>query len=588
MKNDIEKQRFFCSARRWFSFLIGICVLGLSAYPIDMVAAEEFEVVEELQQISRVTGTVTDSEGEPVIGASVMVKGTSTGTVTDLDGRYSIAVKSGQTIEFSFVGMKKVSVKVADKKTINVTMHDDAVALDEVVAIGYGTMKRSDLTGAVVSVSSEAIEQMNPTSIDQVLQGRAAGVQMTQNSGIPGGGSSIQIRGLNSINSTNEPIYVIDGVTISGDTGTQTDNALSSINPSDIESMEILKDASATAIYGAQGANGVIIITTKSGKEGKAKINVEAQYGIQYLPREIEVADLREFAYHSNDIYDALGYGKSSLFADPSTLGKGTNWQQAIFRPASMQNYNFNMSGGSKGTTYKLSGNYLTQDGIASGSDFDRITLTAGMDSQVRKWLKIGGRTTLSRTTQTVTIADWNLINSAVRQKPNIPVTNLDGSYAAPEEQDNDLSNPLAVSRLSDKNNRKLSVRANVYATVAPVKWFNFKTEFSASINSDETHSFVPTYWFNAWSQNSEASREETMQNTYYWAWRNQMNFSYKPTKRQSINLMLGHEMTERESNRLYGKRLNGEDGKERVPFFLRSSELFTDGALFADCHSPL
>ena len=175
--------------------------------------------------------------------------------------------------------------------------------------------------------------------------------------------------------------------------------------------------------------------------------------------------------------------------------------------------------------------------------------------------MKIGGRTTLSRTTQTVTIADWNLINSAVRQKPNIPVTNLDGSYAAPEEQDNDLSNPLAVSRLSDKNNRKLSVRANVYATVAPVKWFNFKTEFSASINSDETHSFVPTYWFNAWSQNSEASREETMQNTYYWAWRNQMNFSYKPTKRQSINLMLGHEMTERESNRLYGKRLNGEDG---------------------------
>ena len=560
MKNDIEKQKFYYPTKFLLCFLTGVCMLAFSAYSVEGMAAGKLAVVEALQQVSRVTGVVTDSEGEPVIGASVMVKGTSKGTITDLDGKYSVAVKSGQTLEFSFVGMKKVSVKVAGKSVINVMMEDDAIALNEVVAIGYGTMKRSDLTGSVVSVSADAIEQMNPTSIDQVLQGRAAGVQMTQNSGMPGGGSSIQIRGLNSINGTNEPIYVIDGVTISGDTGTQTDNALSSINPSDIESMEILKDASATAIYGAQGANGVIIITTKSGKEGKAKINVEAQYGIQYLPRELEVANLREFAYHSNDIYDALGYGKSSLFADPSTLGKGTNWQRAIFRPASMQNYNFNMSGGSKGTTYKLSANYLTQDGIASGSDFDRITLTAGLDSQVRKWLKIGGRATLSRTTQTVTIADWNLINSAVRQKPNIPVTNLDGSYAAPEEQDNDLSNPLAVSRLADKNNRKLSVRANVYATLTPVKWFDFKTEFSTNVNSDETHSFVPTYWFNAWSQNSEASREETIQNTYYWAWRNQMNFKYKPTKRQSINLMLGHEMTERESNRLYGKRLNGND----------------------------
>lgn len=198
MKNDIEKQRFSCLAQRWFSILIGICVWGLPAYPLAMMAGE-LDAVEETQQISRVTGVVTDSEGEPVIGASVMLKGTSTGTVTDLEGRYSIAAQSGQTIEFSFVGMKKIAVKVADKKVINVTMHDDAVALDEVVAIGYGTMKRSDLTGAVVSVSAETIEQMNPTSIDQVLQGRAAGVQMTQNSGIPGGGSSIQIRGLNSI-----------------------------------------------------------------------------------------------------------------------------------------------------------------------------------------------------------------------------------------------------------------------------------------------------------------------------------------------------------------------------------------------------
>lgn len=225
-------------------------------------------------------------------------------------------------MEFSFIGMKPIAVKIADKKVVNITLQDNAVALDEVVAIGYASMKRSDLTGAVTSVSSEMISQMNPTSIDQVLQGRAAGVLMIQNNGMPGGGASVQIRGLNSINGTNEPIYIIDGVTISGNTGTDTDNALSSINPSDIESMEVLKDASATAIYGANGANGVIIITTKRGREGKPRVNLEAQYGIQYLAKQLDMANLREYAQHNNEVVEMMGRSKTAEFANPSLLGE--------------------------------------------------------------------------------------------------------------------------------------------------------------------------------------------------------------------------------------------------------------------------
>lgn len=538
----------------------GMCLLTACCIPFIGYATESI-IIDEMQLIKQqsiVTGKVLDGNNEAVIGASVLVKGTSRGTVTDLDGNYSIQAKDGDVLVFSFIGLETKNVKVGKQKIINVTLEEDAIALDEVVAIGYGTMKRSDLTGSVVSVSSEAIEQMNPLSIDQVLQGRAAGVQMTQNTGMPGGGSSVQIRGFNSINNTNEPIYIIDGVTIGGDTGTLTDNALSSINPSDIESMEILKDASATAIYGAQGANGVIIITTKSGKEGRPRINFDVQYGIQYLPKEIDVAGMSEFMAHRNTVYELEGTSLSYWAADPSLLGEGTNWQRTIFRPASQQNYNFNMSGGTKNNTYKLSANYLNQDGIATGSGFDRLTMTMGMTSQVNKWLKMGANTTITHTSQITTIQNWNLINSAVRQNPSVPVTNLDGTYAAPEEDDNQLANPLAIAELSDRNNKKFGVRGNVYATISPFKWMNFRTEFATNINSSENHTFVPEYYFNEWAQNAQANRQENFQNDCSWTWRNQLNFKVYPTKRQSLSLMLGHEMNDKTTNRLIGQRLGG------------------------------
>lgn len=511
---------------------------------------------------SRLTGTVTDRNGEPVIGATVTVDGqTQGGTITGLDGRFTIKARPGQTLRLTYVGMKEKRVKVGQETALNIRMENDAVMLDEVVAVGYGTMKRSDLTGAVASVNSKAIEQSGALTLDQAMQGRLAGVQMTANSGTPGGGSSVQIRGIGSINSTNEPIYVVDGVIISGATGNTTDNALAGINPSDIESMEVLKDASATAIYGAQGANGVIIITTKSGKAGRLKVTAGARFAVQTLVRELPMADLREYAIHNNIVQDAIGYSKSAWFAHPETLGRGTDWQRAIFSDAASQNYDLSLSAGSDKTTWRLSAGYTRQDGIAEGSGFDRITSKLTLDSQPGKKIKLGVRAGVSYARQTTTIDSWNLIGAAVRQKPNIPVRNFDGSYGAPDEQDNTLSNPLAVASLCDKGKDRLSVNGTVFAQFTLTRWLSYRSELSASFGSDESHAFTPKYYFNDYNQNADAIREETIQNTSFLAWRNQLNMNLKPFRGHKLALMLGQELSASHSHRLYGKRLGGNSG---------------------------
>lgn len=510
-------------------------------------------------QQQTVKGVVTDTNGEPIIGATVSIKGVDKGaTITDLDGRFTIGATAGQTLRITFIGMKDQYVYLGRETNISVHMEENHILLNEVVAIGYGSMKRSDLTGAVSSINSKAIESSGSITIDQALQGRLAGVQMVQNTGLPGGGSSIQIRGMGSINSSNEPIYVIDGVIIDGATGTVTDNALSGINPSDIESVEVLKDASATAIYGAQGANGVIIITTKQGKAGRAVVSVKAGFTVQTLPKELPMADLQDFASHSNTVQDALGYSKSAWFAHPETLGKGTNWQRAIFNDVMSQSYDMSISGGSQNTAYRISSGYTSQDGIAAGSSFDRVTSKFVFDSQPRKWLNIGTRFSASYTKQITTIDSWNLIAAAVRQKPNIPVTNLDGSYGAPDEQDNTLSNPLALARLKDRNKKRAGMSGTIFAKFSLTNWMSFRTEVSASLNSDEMHSFTPKYRFNDYNQNADAIREETMQKSTYLVWRNMLNINFNLWKGHKMGIMMGQEMSGNHSKRLYGKRLGG------------------------------
>lgn len=509
----------------------------------------------------QVKGLVVDKNGEPLPGVAVLVEGTTVATLTDDEGKYTVQADNSQTIIFNMLGMLDVRETVGQRAVIDVTMQDDNMLLDEAVAIGYSTIKKRDLTGSVASVGSDAIMKSIPTSADQVLQGRAAGVQLTQNSGLPGGGSSIRIRGVNSLNSSNEPIIVIDGVIIDGSTGNQTDNALSSINPSDIETMDILKDASATAIYGAQGANGVILITTKRGHAGRTNVSLDIQAGFQQLPKYLSVMDFPQYATMYNEYANMRGATQRDEYADPSILPVGTDWQRELFKTAPMQQYNLSVNGGNEKVTYAISGGYLNQDGIAYGSSFDRYTIRANVDVQAKSWLKVGASTSMSHSNQNFNSLagnDEGLIKVALRQTPGVAAHSIDGGYDAPDDQWLE-SNPLGLANLLENKNNKSGIRSNAYVDITFYKGLSFKTEFSNDINFTNTYNFTPTYKFGQYFYNSENSRSEQKNYSIYWAWRNILTYNNTFGK-HSINAMLGHEMTSSHWEYLQGKRLYGPD----------------------------
>ena len=316
--------------------LLGACVLSLSA-----------------QGRSLLSGKVLSSDKSVIDFATVYLKGTQYGCTTNEKGLYHLKAPAGKYIlTVSAIGFetveKEVEILADGRSKQNVILKPSVTELDEVVVVGYGQMKRSDLTGSVVSVNDQAIKKSVPTSIDQVLQGRAAGVQIQANSGTPGASTSIQIRGINSLNATNQPIFVIDGVVVDSATDDENSNPLSSINPSDIVSMDVLKDASATAIYGSRASNGVIMITTKRGQAGEASITYDGYAGWQEMPKQLDMLKLQEYAQHQN-ARAALGLvDQSSSFIRPDMLGQGTNWQDELIYKAFMNSHNLSLSGGNE------------------------------------------------------------------------------------------------------------------------------------------------------------------------------------------------------------------------------------------------
>ena len=495
-------------------------------------------------QTKTLTGKVTDaSDGEPLLGATIKVKETNAGVVTDLDGHYSVKVDNGQTLMVSYIGYITKSVKYTGQATLDVALSTDNAALDEVVVVGYGVMKRSDITGSVVSVGEKDIKKSVITSVDQALQGRAAGVQVTQNSGSPGGGISVAIRGVNSLNG-NEPLYVVDGIAIDGQTNGNS-TALSSINPSDIVSMEVLKDASATAIYGSRASNGVVLITTKKGQAGKTAISYEGYYALQRIPNKLETMNLREYAELYNERADALGWGDREEFADPSVLGDGTNWQDEIFRNASMHNHQLTVSGGNETGQYLISGGYLSQDGIAVGSDFERFSARVNADTKIGKWLQVGVQSSFARTQKTNTIDDSGVIELALRQLPEVPARNPDGSWGYQEK--NDLgtyySNPLADALTRENYEKGLQAMLNGYATVNICKGLTLRMEYGGSYNYNNTYYFQPSLTLGDWSQTSSGSRGAS--NSSYWSFKQYMTYMNTFAKKHSVNIMAGHEAQE-------------------------------------------
>ena len=504
------------------------------------------------------TGTVTDANGDPLIGCTVQLKGSSVGTITDLDGRFKMQVPEGKTLTFSYIGYKTKEMKAA--KTMKVTLEDDTHVLNEVVAVGYGTMKRSDITGSVVSVNAEDMEQTSAATMDQMLQGRAAGLTMTSNSGAAGASTSIQIRGVNSLNSSNEPVYVIDGSIVRSEAGQDTySNPLDGLNPNDIESIEILKDASATAIYGAQAANGVIIVNMKKGKEGAPKISFKATAGFSNLAKKLDVMNLRQMAAYITD----LGISESSegYLANPELLGEGTDWQDALFRTGVKQEYNLSVRGGSKAVNYSVSGGYYTEDGIVINNGFERYTLRSSMDVKAYKWLDIGATVNISHTDNNTGMSSWGVVGNALGMLPNIPVKNEDGSWGKAgynSETNSWTPNPVAIASITTRDNKKSATRANFYFTLKPWKWLSWRNEVTYDVNTENFRYLLPAYDLGG-TRRDYATHQASKTYNQYMSLKSVATGNWK-IRSHKLSLMAGFEMNDRYRDYLYGQRLGGSD----------------------------
>jgi TonB-dependent starch-binding outer membrane protein SusC len=508
----------------------------LVALPTNLMAQEKHTV----------SGTIVGaSDNQPIPGASVAVKGTTMGVVTDVDGKFSIEVTDQDALVFSFVGYKSQTVSVAGKTTFQIVLQEDVNKLDELVVVGYGAMKRSDLSGSVISVTGNELKKSVATSFDQAIQGRVSGVTVTQNNGQPGGSVSIRIRGISTINN-NEPLYIIDGVPVSGNNSSSlTSNALSGINPADIASMEILKDASATAIYGSRASNGVIIITTRKGEKGKSRVSYDGYYGIQSLPKYLPTLTLREYAQFYNERAALRGFDSQTRFNDPSKLGDGTNWQKEMFNNASMQNHQISVSGANDKTSFYLSGAYFTQDGIAIGSDFNRYSVNLSVDNQTRDWLKIGANIMASRYKQTKTTSEYGLVNMALRQTPDVPVRNLDGSFGGASENiyGTYTTNPVGEALMRENYDVNSQVLGNLYADITILKGLSFRNEIGGTISYFTNHYFQPETNYGEYEVASSGSR--TASNSLYWNMKNILTYNKKIGVNHDITLMIGHESQE-------------------------------------------
>ncbi|MBN2818517.1 MAG: TonB-dependent receptor [Bacteroidales bacterium] len=452
----------------------------------------------EFQQ-KTVSGKVSDQYGEPLPGVTVLIKGTTKGTITDVDGNFTIQVDPGTTLSFSFISKKAVEVEVGDQSVLTITMEDDVIGIDEVVAIGYGTIKKSDLTGSVASVKAEDLENVKMQSIDQGLAGRASGVQVIQSSGVPGSAPSVRVRGTTSLQGANEPLYVVDGFPIyagvgSGNSGSSAGSSnisgIANINPNDIQSIEILKDASATAIYGARAANGVILITTKSGIAGNDKISFSADYGFQSVTKKMDVMDAYQYAVLKNEAYTNEGgapvYSDADLQEIKSHPELGTNWQDEVFQVAPTQEYNISFTGGDKKTTYAITGGYTKQDGIIKSTDFERFSARINLSRQMNSWLKAGTHISAYRIFSNQQNVDGlGVVNGATQFSPILPVYSgqgysfLPSSSASKYTLVNDgiiINNPVAtlneVVRQTQRNGilgdmfLELKITPNLTATI--------------------------------------------------------------------------------------------------------------------------
>lgn len=540
------------------ALLVVVCSLFCMGHSHQALAAS-VGAIEAVQQSKKITGTVSDELG-PIVGANVLEKGTTNGMITDMDGNFSLNVNPGATLVISFIGYVSQEIKITNQTHLQVTLKEDAEVLDEVVVVGYGTMKKSDLSGASVSMGEDKLKGSIITNLDQSLQGRAAGVTAVTTSGAPGSSSSIRVRGQATINANAEPLYVIDGVIVQsqgqsgadyglgdalGNGSVSTISPLSTINPSDIVSMEILKDASATAIYGAQGANGVILITTKRGKSGEAKFSYDGMFAVQRQTKRLDVMNLREYANYYNDFVDIGEATASNYLSDPSILGMGTNWQDAIFQTALQHQHQVSAQGGSDKVQYYVSGSYMDQDGTIIGSSFERFSVRTNLDAQLKKWLKMGLSATWSNTDESLKLADSDagLINYSLTTIPSIPIYNVDGSYSSVSQEGYTNPNPVAMAMMDDILLNRQKLTGNIFFEVTPIKNLVWHTELGYDISSSKGERYKPMVDLGTWKRDSNTSSIQKNSSSF-WQLKNYLTYNGNIDK-HNFSIMLGQECWE-------------------------------------------
>ncbi len=489
-----------------------------------------------MAQIS-VEGTVYDKDsGETLPGVTIIVKGTTKGGITDINGKFNINLpETADTLEFSYIGYKTRDIAVKGRTKLDIYLEISAKQLDEVVVVGYGVQKKSDVTGALSSINGKEIAETHQQNLASIIQGRAAGVTVTSNSGSPGRPEEIAIRGISSINGS-PPLWIVDGVPTSG-----------GVNPQDIESMEILKDASATAIYGTKGANGVILVTTKKGKKGDMVINYENRFSWGQLYKKLNLATAKQWAKLRSEAYSNAGLPVPPALEE--SYGEGTDWQDAVTRTAASTNNYLSLSGGSEKISWLMSANYNTQQGIVQKSDADALDIRLNTSVKMKKWLTVGENFSFSGTTTHLINEDdeWNAIMiEAIAIDPLTKVRKEDGSWDG--SQWNTVNNPVAHLDRTKDEIKDFDLGGNFFADVTFLKDFTFTSRLGYSQTHSNYYNWIPTFFVKTGEENSQTSVTRDYYQGQEWVFSNFLTWNHRFNK-HAFKVMIGME-----SERDYGE----------------------------------
>ncbi len=496
------------------------------------------------QEPVRVSGIVTDEAGQPLIGVNIVIKGTTEGTITDVNGEYEIWVEPGSTLVFSYVGYLEQEVRITGERTLDVTMSMDTQQMEEVVVVGYGRESKALLSSSVGTVSSDKLTDNPEYSITSALQGRSAGIQVVQNSGAPGKGITVRVRGVSSIRAGAEPLYVIDGVPlVTEDLGVvgfsgQDINTVSDINPNEIESISILKDASATAIYGARGSNGVVLITTKRGRRGVSKISLRSSYGWQRVVKKMEMLNAREFMEYRNEA--SLNDGGVPIYSQEEIENNtiDTDWQDHIFRTAPIQNYNLSITGGSDKTNYFASLAYFDQEGIVLGTDYRKFNGRLNLDHQLNERFKMGSSFGITRSINNRKEGDQSLngpVPNALSQPPIYPVYNEDGTF----NDDGPFANPVSIATYHKNEGITFRTLGNIYGELEIIQGLSFQSKLGIDYIDYREHTYDPsiTRQGGKYKGLGLESNSEVMQTMFT----NTLNYRFNLQERHLFDMVLGN-----------------------------------------------